>query len=250
MSGHNKWSTIKHKKGKADAARGRVFTRIIKEISIGARLGGGDPDSNPRLRLAIDKAKAANMPKDNIDRAIKKGTGELEGVSYEEITYEGYGPGGVAVVIEVTTDNKNRVVAEIRHIMQRGNGNLGENGCVSFMFDRKGLILISKETATEDKLTDDALELPVTDIQDEGDDFGVYCEPGDLYTVVNGLKEKGYEPNDSSFTMVPKTYVELTEDGARKMMKLQDLLEDNDDVQNVYTNADISDEIASKIAEE
>ena len=250
MSGHNKWSTIKHKKGKADAARGKVFTKIIKEMSIAARLGGGDINSNPRLRLAVDKAKAVNMPKDNIDRAIKKGTGELEGVSYEEVTYEGYGPGGVAVIIEVTTDNKNRVVAEIRHLMQKCNGNLGENGCVSFMFDRKGVVYISKESVSEDKLTEDALSLPVTDIQDEGEEFVLYCESGDLYTVSNGLREMGYDPKDSSMTMIPKTYVELDEEGARRMMKLQDLLDDNDDVQEVYTNADISDEIAAKIAEE
>ncbi len=250
MSGHNKWSTIKHKKGKADAARGKIFTKIIKEMAIAARLGGGDINSNPRLRLAVDKAKAANMPKDNIERAIKKGTGELEGVNYEEVTYEGYGPAGVAVIIEVTTDNKNRVVAEIRHIMQKCNGNLGENGCVSFMFDRKGVMYISKETVTEEKLTEDALSLPVTDIQDDGDEFAVYCESADLYTVSNGLREMGYDPKDSGMTMIPKNYVELDEEGARRMMKLQDLLDDNDDVQDIYTNADISDEIAAKIAEE
>ncbi len=250
MSGHNKWSTIKHKKGKADAARGKIFTKIIKEITVAARLGGGDVEANPRLRMAVDKAKSNNMPKDNIERAIQKGTGELPGVVYEEVTYEGYGPEGVAVFVEVMTDNKNRTVAEVRHIFSKVGGNLGENGSVAWMFDKRGIITVPSDNISEEKLTDIAIEAGIDDITPSDDEFELYCEPSALMESVKGLEAQGVHVNESSLTMIPKNSVSLEENGAKKVLKMMDLLEDNDDVQNVYANFDIDDTIMEKIAGE
>ena len=250
MSGHNKWSTIKHKKGKADAARGKIFTKIIKEITVAARLGGGDMDSNPRLRLAVDKAKASNMPKDNIERAIQKGTGELPGVVYEEVIYEGYGPEGVAVFIEAMTDNKNRTVAEMRYILSKAGGNLGENGSVAWMFDKKGLIVISKEGIGEDRLTEMAIEAGIDDIQDAGENFELFCDPAAFAEALKALEGQGVAIEDSQLTMLPKNSVSLDENGAKKVLKMMDMLEDNDDVQNVFANFDIDDAVMEKLAGE
>jgi YebC/PmpR family DNA-binding regulatory protein len=243
MSGHNKWSTIKHKKGAVDAKRGKIFTKIIREVTTAARLGGGDPDGNPRLRKAIDEGKAANMPADNIDRAIKKGTGELDGVVYDEVTYEGYGPEGVAVLIEVMTDNKNRTVAEVRHLFSKYNGNLGENGCVAWMFDSVGLIIVDKEQTTEDQLMEIALEAGADDIKEEEEIFEVHCSVEEFDTVRNAIKEAGIEMLSSELTRLPQNSVKLDGKPANTMLKLFGLLDDNEDVQNVYANFDIPDEI-------
>ena len=241
MSGHNKWSTIKHKKGAADAKRGQVFTKIIKEITVAARLGGGDPDGNPRLRTAIDKAKAENMPKDNVERAVKKGAGGLEGVNYEETTYEGYGPGGTAVLVEVMTDNRNRTVSDVRSIFSKCNGNMGEAGCVSWLFDKKGLIVFPKETDF-DKLFEAAIEAGADDVTDEGEQYEVLTAPADFYTVKGALEKAGFKPESAEVTMIPQTMVKLEGKHAENMLKLMDRMEENDDVQNVYANFDISEE--------
>ncbi|MGD0844113.1 MAG: YebC/PmpR family DNA-binding transcriptional regulator [Geobacteraceae bacterium] len=241
MSGHNKWSTIKHKKGAADAKRGQVFTKLIKEITVAARLGGGDPEGNPRLRAAMDKGKAENMPKDNIERAIKKGTGELEGVTYEEINYEGYGPGGVAVLVEVMTDNRNRSVSDIRSIFTKCNGNMGETGCVSWIFDKKGLIIFPK-TVDFDKLFEASLEAGAEDVTDEGEQFEVITDPINFIEVRESLVKAGFKSDSAEVTMIPQTMVKLEGRQAENMLKLMDRLEDNDDVQNVYANFDISSE--------
>ncbi len=241
MSGHNKWSTIKHKKGAADAKRGKIFTKLIKEITVAAKLGGGDPAGNPRLRTAVDKAKAENMPKDNIDRAIKKGTGELEGVTYEETTYEGYGPGGVAVLVEVMTDNRNRTVSDVRSIFSKCNGNMGESGCVAWMFDQKGLIVFSEETDF-DKLFEAALEAGAEDVTDEGEQIEVVTDPAGFIEVREALEKAGFKYESAEITMIPQTMVKLEGKQAESMLKLMDRLEDNDDVQNVYANFDISQE--------
>jgi YebC/PmpR family DNA-binding regulatory protein len=239
MSGHNKWSTIRHKKGAADAKRGKIFTKLIKEITVAARLGGADPDGNPRLRAVIDKAKAENMPRDNIERAIKKGTGELEGVSYEEINYEGYGPGGAAVLVEVMTDNRNRSVSDIRSIFTKCNGNMGETGCVSWMFDKKGLIVFSKSTDF-DKLFEAALESGAEDVTDEGEQYEVLTDTLSFIEVREALVKAGFKFESADVTMIPQTMVKLEGKNAENMLKLMDRLEDNDDVQNVYANFDIS----------
>lgn len=241
MSGHNKWSTIKHKKGAADAKRGKVFTKLIKEITVAAKLGGGDADGNPRLRTAIDKAKAENMPKDNIERAIKKGTGELEGVTYEEINYEGYGPGGVAVLVEVMTDNRNRSVSDIRSIFTKCNGNMGETGCVSWMFDQKGLIVLSKDTDF-DKLFEAALEAGAEDVSDQDEQYEVLTDPSAFIEVRDNLAKQGFAFESAEITMIPQTMIKLEGKPAETMLKLMERLEDNDDVQNVYANFDISEE--------
>ena len=241
MSGHNKWSTIKHKKGAADAKRGQVFTKLIKEITVSARLGGADPDGNPRLRAAMDKAKAENMPKDNIERAIKKGTGELEGVTYEEINYEGYGPGGVAVLVEVMTDNRNRSVSDIRSIFTKCNGNMGETGCVSWMFDKKGLIVFPK-SVDFNKLFEAALEAGADDVTDEDEQFEVLTDPANFMEVRESLVKSGLKSDSAEVTMIPQTMVKLEGKNAENMLKLMDRLEENDDVQNVYANFDISSE--------
>ncbi len=239
MSGHNKWSTIKHKKGAADAKRGQVFTKLIKEITVAARLGGGDPDGNPRLRTVVDKAKAENMPKENIERAIKKGTGELEGVTYEEITYEGYGPGGVAVLVEVMTDNRNRTVSDVRSVFTKANGNMGETGCVSWIFAKKGLIVFARGTDF-DKLFEAAIEAGADDVSDEVDQIEVLTDPANFIEVREALNKAGFKPQSAEVTMIPQTMVKLEGKQAESMLKLMDKLEDNDDVQNVYANFDIS----------
>ena len=239
MSGHSKWSTIKHKKGAADAKRGRIFTRLIKEITVAARMGGGNPDHNPRLRSAIAEAKANNMPASNIERAIKKGTGELEGVSYEEVTYEGYGPGGVAIMAETITDNKNRTAGEIRKIFSKGNGNMGEQNCVGWMFDSKGLIVINKEAISEEKLMEVALEAGAEDIEDEEDTFQVVTDPGSFQGVKDALEQAGVPMISAKLDKIPQNTVRVEGKDAAQVLKLAEALEEHDDVQNVYANFDI-----------
>jgi len=246
MSGHNKWSTIKHKKGAADAKRGKVFTKIIKEISVAAKLGGGDPAANPRLRTAIDKAKGENMPKDNIERAIKKGAGGMEGVNYEETTYEGYGPGGVAVLVEVMTDNRNRTVSDVRSIFTKCNGNMGETGCVSWIFAKKGLILFPK-SVDFDKLFDAAIEAGADDVAEQDEQFEVTTEPASFMEVRDALTAAGFKFESAEITMIPQTQIKLEGKQAESMLKMMDKLEDNDDVQNVYANFDISMEEMEKL---
>ena len=248
MSGHNKWSSIKHKKGAADAKRGKVFTKLIREITVAAREGGGDPDGNPRLRTAIAAAKAENMPKDNIERAVKKGTGELEGSSYEEAYYEGYGPGGVAILIESLTDNRNRTVSEIRHVLTKYNGSMGEAGCVSWMFEKKGMISLDKEAAEEDHLMELALEAGADDIQDNDDEWTVISDPSLLEDVRSALEAAGLSISLAEITMIPQNTVKLDKEKAEKMLKLMDMLEDQDDVQNVYANFDIDDQIMEALS--
>jgi len=240
MSGHSKWATIKHKKGALDAKRGKIFTRLIKEITIAAKTGGGgDPDGNPRLRTAIAAAKAENMPADNIKRAIQRGTGELEGVSYEEITYEGYGPGGVALIVEVLTDNKNRAVSEIRHAFSKNGGNLGAEGAVAWMFTKKGVISIAKDAASEDKLTEIVLEAGAEDLNDEGESWEILCDPKDFEAVTNALKAANITPEHAEVTKIASTYTKLEGSQANAMIRLLDTLEDLDDTQNVYSNFDM-----------
>ncbi|HOD29906.1 MAG TPA: YebC/PmpR family DNA-binding transcriptional regulator [Syntrophales bacterium] len=249
MSGHSKWSTIKRKKGAADAKRGKIFTKIIKEITLAARLGGGDPDGNARLRTAILAAKDENMPKDNIERAIKKGVGEIGGASsFEETTYEGYGPGGVALLVEVLTDNKNRTVAEIRHILSKHGGNLGENGCVAWMFDKKGSLLVNKNDIGEDALMELALEAGADDVREEEHEFEVITNPGAFEAVRRAIEQRGIKLLSASIGMIPQNTVELEAGRAEQMLKLMEKLEDNDDVQNVYANFDIPDEIMEKLS--
>ncbi len=249
MSGHSKWSTIKRKKGAIDAKRGKAFTKLIKEITLAARLGGGDIEGNPRLRQAVLAAKEVNMPKDNIDRAIKKGTGELEGAAnWEEVTYEGYGPGGVAVLVEVLTDNKNRTVAEIRHIFSKHGGNLGENGCVSWMFEKKGSIAIDKKSSDEDTLMEIALEAGADDVRSDEGEFQVITAPEAFEGVKNALGSKGIKYLEAQITMIPTITVALDEQKAEQMLRLMEKMEDNDDVQDVYANFDIADEIMEKLS--
>jgi YebC/PmpR family DNA-binding regulatory protein len=239
MSGHSKWSTIKHKKGAADAKRGKIFTRLIKEITVAARMGGGSPEHNPRLRSAIAEAKANNMPASNIERAIKKGTGELEGVSYEEVTYEGYGPGGVAIMLEAITDNKNRTTGEIRKIFSKGNGNMGEQNCVGWMFDSKGLIVISKDAVTEEKLMEVALDAGAEDIEDEEDSFQVVTDPGSFQGVKDSLEQAGIPMVSAKLDKIPQNTVRVEGKDASQVLRLAEALEEHDDVQNVYANFDI-----------
>ena len=248
MSGHSKWSTIKRKKGAADAKRGKAFTKIIKEIMVAARMGGGDLNSNPRLRSAVLAAKAENMPKDNIERAIKKGTGGLEGVNYEELIYEGYGPGGVAMMLEVLTDNKNRTVADVRHVFSRHNGGLGEAGCVSWMFEKKGLILIDKSGVDEDRLIEVALDAGALDVRDTGKEFEVTTPPASFEEVKKAVEGAGFKQSYADVTMVPQTTVRLTGKEAEQMLKLMEGLEDSDDVQKVYGNFDIPDEEMERLS--
>ena len=237
MSGHSKWHTIKHKKGALDAKRGKLFTKLIKEITIAARSGGsGDVNTNARLRKAVSDAKAGNMPADTIDRAIKRGTGELEGVTYDEITYEGYGPGGVAVMVEVTTDNRNRTVAEIRHLFSKNGGNMGETGSVGWMFNRKGQIIVDSGVKGEDEMMELALEAGADDFQAEGDSYQILTTPEDFHTVLDKLKAAGIEPISAEVAMIPQNTISLEGGAANQMMKLYDALDDHDDVQNVYTN--------------
>jgi len=243
MSGHNKWSSIKHKKGAADAKRGKIFSRLIKEITVAARMGGGDPNANPRLRAAISTAKNENMPKDNIERAIKKGTGELEGVNYDEVVYEGYAPGGAAVLVECLTDNKNRAVAEVRHIFSKAGGNLGENGCVAWMFDKKGLIVITKDKADEDQLMEIAIDAGAEDVNDEGDSFEVITDIGDFESVKEAIEKSSIETELAEISMIPQNMLALQGKEAEQTIRLMDALEDCDDVQKVYTNADIPEDL-------
>lgn len=249
MSGHSKWASIKHKKASTDAKRGKVFTKIVKEIAIAARLGGGDPTGNPRLRTAIEKAKEVNMPHDNIKKAVMKGTGELPGVSYEEFVYEGYGPAGVAIMIEVMTDNKNRTLPEIRMIMSKSGGSLGETGCVSWMFDKKGYILVNKAKASEDPVMSVALEAGAEDMKNDPqeDNYEIITVPEDINNVKTALEKASLPVESAEVTMLPRNYVVLDEKAAEQMLRLMDALEDHDDIQNVYANFDISDEVAEKI---
>jgi YebC/PmpR family DNA-binding regulatory protein len=244
MSGHSKWSTIKHKKGAADAKRGKIFTRIIKEMTVAARLGGGDPNANPRLRAAVAEAKANNMPKDNVERAIKRGTGELEGATYEEITYEGYGPGGVALMVETMTDNSNRTTPEIRHIFEKNGGNMGTPGSVRFQFERKGYFTIDKKVADEDKLMEIALEAGADDLRsDDPDIFEIYTSPENFEHVRQALEKNKIPTLEAKLGQIPTNYVKLDENKAKQMMRLMEMLDDHDDVQNVWSNFDIPEEL-------
>ena len=240
MSGHSKWSTIKHKKGAADAKRGKVFTRIIKEMTVAARLGGGDIEGNPRLRSAVAEAKANNMPKDNIDRAIKRGTGDLEGVMYEEVTYEGYAPGGVAIIVDALTDNTNRTTPEIRHMFEKHGGNLGTPGSVRFQFEKKGYFAVEKSTVSEDKLMEVALEAGADDLQtDDAEIFEVYTSPDSFESVRQALEANKIATVEAKLDMIPSTYVSVDEQKAKAIMRLLEALDDHDDTQNVYSNFDI-----------
>ncbi|PID29159.1 MAG: YebC/PmpR family DNA-binding transcriptional regulator [Candidatus Cloacimonadota bacterium] len=242
MSGHSKWATIKRKKAKTDAARGKVFTKLIKEITVAARLGGGEEDANPRLKVAIQKAKAANMPNDNIEKARKKGAGELEGVNYEEISYEGYGPGGIAVFVEAMTDNKVRTVSEVRHAFAKNGGNLGENGSVGWMFHKRGLIIINAEGLDEEEVMEYSLELGAEDFKSEDDNFEIYTTFEDYIAISEAMSEKfGEAVLSSELTMLPDNYTKLASDKVKSFMKMIDMLEDSDDVQDVYHNAEIDD---------
>jgi len=243
MSGHSKWATTKHKKAATDAKRGKIFTKIGKEITVAARLGGGDPNGNARLRTAVAKAKAVSLPAENIKRAIQRGTGELPGVSYEEIIYEGYGPGGVAVIVESMTDNRNRTVSEVRNIFSKAGGNMGEAGCVSWMFHKKGYLVVNRARVDEDKLMTLALDAGAEDMQPEDDNFVVTTAPNDFEKVKKALEDAGVVPDAAEITMIPQTYVKLDGKEAQQMLRLVETLEDNDDVQNVYANFDIPEEI-------
>ncbi|MFH1487958.1 MAG: YebC/PmpR family DNA-binding transcriptional regulator [Pseudomonadota bacterium] len=247
MSGHSKWSSIKHKKGAADAKRGKAFTRIIKEITVAARLGGGDPNGNPRLRSAILAAKAENMPKENIERGIKKGTGELEGVSYEEFSYEGYGPGGVALLVDCLTDNKNRTVADLKYIFDRHGGSLGEPGCVAWMFDKKGLIVSERGKVDEDKLLELALEAGAEDVIEGEDEFEVLTDVGDFEAVKKAFDDAGIPYNLAEISMIPQNTVNLEGKKAEQMLNLMESLEDHDDINHVYANFDIADEVMEAV---
>ena len=243
MSGHSKWASIKHKKGAVDAKRGKVFSKLIKEVTVAARLGGGDPSGNPRLRTAIQAAKAENMPKDNIDRAIKKGSGELAGVSYEEVNYEAYGPGGVAMIIDCLTDNKNRTVADIKHILDRHGGSIGEPGCVSWMFEQKGMIVFDKDKVEEERLMDLALEADAEDIKEEGTEFEVLTDPADFGSVKKAFDDGGLSYTLAEVSKIPQNTVKLEGKEAEKMLNLMEALEDHDDINHIYANFDIPDNI-------
>jgi len=247
MSGHSKWASIKHKKGAADAKRGKVFTKIIRELTVAARASGGNPDTNPRLRLAIQRAKDANMPAENIDRGIKKGTGELEGVRYEEITYEGYGPKGVAVMAEALTDNKNRTTSEVRNIFAKRGGNMAGQGAVGWIFEKKGYIVIQKNSIDEDKLMSIALDAGAEDMRTEESNYAITTSPGDYERVKKALEENDIKVEAAEITNVPKNLVKVTGEEAKKVLGLVNDLEDHDDIQNVYANFDIPDEILKEL---
>jgi YebC/PmpR family DNA-binding regulatory protein len=247
MSGHSKWATIKHKKGALDAKRGKIFTRLIKEITIAAKTGG-DPDKNPRLRTAVAAAKAENMPSDNIKRAIQRGTGELPGVSYEEITFEGYGPGGVAILVDVTTDNRNRTVSEIRHAFGKNNGNMGEAGSVAWMFSKKGYIVVPKSAAKEDDLLNIVLENGGDDLRSDESNYEVLTDPSGYESVLEAIKKAGITPSLSEVSMVPQNYIRLDGTQANQMIRLLEALEDQDDVQNVYSNFDFDEKQLEQVA--
>ncbi len=243
MSGHSRWSTIKHKKGAADAKRGRIFTKVIKELTVAARMGGGDPDTNARLRRALDSARANNLPNDTVTRAIKRGTGELDGVNYEEVNYEGYGPGGVAILVETMTDSRNRTVSEVRHVFTRYNGNLGENGCVGWMFNERGVIFVPKGAADEDKLMEVGLDAGIEEITDQGEQWEVQTGADKLDAVKRALVAANIEIGEAKFEKIPTTTVKLEGKPAETMLKLYEALEDLEDVQNVWANFDIPDEL-------
>ena len=247
MSGHSKWSTIKHKKGAKDAARGKIFSKLNKEITVAAKAGGGNPDSNPRLRLAIATARSQNMPMDNIDRAIKKGTGELEGVSYEEISYEGYGPGGIAVYVQCLTDNKNRTSAEIRNIFSKLNGNMAGAGSVAWIFEAKGLITVTASAIDEEKLFEIISDAGAEDLSAEGNIYEIVCETANFESVKKALESEGVKMESETITMIPKNQTEVDAATASSVLALVDTLEDNDDVQNVYTNMDVSEDVFKEL---
>ncbi|HCL81612.1 MAG TPA: YebC/PmpR family DNA-binding transcriptional regulator [Nitrospiraceae bacterium] len=248
MSGHSKWSQIKHKKANTDSKRGKIFTKIVKEITVAARSGGGDPDGNPRLRTAIEKAKEVNMPADNIKKAVMKGTGELPGTTYEEIIYEGYGPGGVALLIEALTDNKNRTVSEIRHTLSKNGGNMGEAGCVSWIFEKKGYILVEKSKVDEDTLMSVVLDAGADDMKNDPkeDNYEIIASPENLASVKKSIENQKIPVAFSEITMLPKNYVPIEGSAADQMVRLVDALEDNDDVQNVYANFDMPEDAMAK----
>jgi len=248
MSGHSKWASIKHKKGAADARRGKVFSRLNKEIMVAARMGGGDPGGNPRLRSAIQAAKAENMPKDNIERAIKKGTGELEGASYEECNYEAYGPGGVAIMIDCLTDNKNRTVAEVKHIFERHGGNLGEPGCVSWIFVKKGLIVFDRESVEEERLLELALEAGAEDIKEEETHFEILTDPSDLESIKKAFDDKGLSYTVAEVSMIPQNTISLEGRDAERMLNLMETLEEHDDINHIYANFDIPDKVMEALS--
>ncbi len=248
MSGHSKWSTIKRKKGAADAKRGKIFTKLIREIATAARLGGGEPDSNPRLRLVVDKAKAANMPKDNIQRAIQKGIGGGEGETYEEMVYEGYGPGGAAILIEALTDNKNRTASDVRHALTKNGGNLGSSGCVAYLFEKRGILLFSREGIDSDSLMEAAIEAGAEDVIETDDILEVVTSASDFDAVKEVLESGEYISIESSISLIPSTTVALAGADAEQMLRLSDSLEDLDDVQNFYANFDISEKEMAEFA--
>ncbi|MCD6131330.1 MAG: YebC/PmpR family DNA-binding transcriptional regulator [Candidatus Hydrothermae bacterium] len=250
MAGHSKWAQIKHKKAKVDAKRGRIFTKLIREITVAARMGGGDPEHNPKLRLAIEKAKEHNMPWENIERAIKRGTGELEGVEYQEAIFEGYGPGGVAILVKALTDNKNRTTGEIRHIFSKHGGNLGSPGSVAWQFEEKGIIYIEKDKANEDTVFEIAVEAGAEDVKTEGDTYEVYTSPKDFENVKKAFVDANIEIQNADITMVPQSTVRVDGKDAEKLLKLLDALEDNDDVQKVYANFDIPEEVLQSFTEQ
>jgi YebC/PmpR family DNA-binding regulatory protein len=247
MSGHSKWATIKHKKGALDAKRGKIFTRLIKEITMAAK-NGGDPEKNPRLRTAVAAAKAENMPAENIKRAIQRGTGELPGVTYEEITFEGYGPGGVAILVEVSTDNRNRTVSDIRHAFSKNGGNMGAAGSVAYMFHKKGDIVIPKSAAKEDELMDIVLEAGAEDLKDDGDSWEILCDPSAYENVMAALTQANIKPEVAEIGMIPQTYTKLEGQQANTMIRLLESLEDHDDVQHVYSNFDIDQKQLEEVA--
>lgn len=249
MSGHSKWASIKHKKAAADAKRGKVFTKIIRELTVCARQGGGDPNTNPKLRTVIQAAKNANMPADNIERAIKKGTGEIEGVTYEEVAYEGYGPEGVAILVHCLTDNKNRTAAEIRSIFNKNNGSMAGAGSVAWQFDKKGFMVVPKKGTTEEKLMDVAVGAGAEDMQQTGDNFEITTEPQDFEAVREALEGAGIPMESAEVTMIPKNETSVSADSARAVVRLIDALEDHDDVQHVYTSCDIPEEVMKEISE-
>ncbi len=242
MSGHSKWHSIKHKKAAVDAKRGKLFTKLIRELSVAARAGGGDPDANPRLRKAVADARAVNMPADNIKRAILKGTGQLEGSTYEEINYEGYGPGGVAIYVEALSDNKNRTISELRHIFTKNGGRIGESGCVAWMFKRKGYLVIDKSKAGEDQLLDIALASGAEDLRDDGSNWEIFTPPDSYDAVVEALKQNDIEIDTSNLGYIPQNYIKLEGKPAQQLLRLMEELEDHDDVQHVWANFDISEE--------
>jgi YebC/PmpR family DNA-binding regulatory protein len=248
MSGHSKWATIKHKKGALDAKRGKIFTRLIKEITIAAKNGGGDPDSNPRLRGAIAAAKAENMPADNIKRAVQRGTGELPGATYEEFSLEGYGPGGVALLIDINTDNRNRTVSEIRHVFQKNAGNMAEAGAVSWMFHKKGDIVVPKSAAKEDDLMGIVLEAGADDLRDDGENWEVLTDPHSYEAVLEAVKKAGIQPASAGIAMIPQSYIKLEGAPATQMIRLIEALEEHDDVQNVHSNFDIDQKLLEEVA--